>query len=862
MFVEAQLLAIFLFNLFFINLIKKNIIKILISLVLNLFLFLEILSFLMTGDLIDYRFYIHSNLDSVKTYFFQFKKEFTIMCIVFFLINIFTYKVTFTNLMGKKIKYVIIAFLFIVITLPNKSAIQKIYQISKIYNQQNFYFFKKNKSLIANEYNDFAETYDLNNFLDKKKLISEKNYNIIYLTLESLDSRFIINTPELTKNLNKLKKKWNYTEIKKTEGCDWSAGSLYCLMTGLPSFFPFEKNKIFHQSKKINIVTLGDILKKSNFQNIDYIVGESSLVGSGDLLKSMHFNVIDNTNISSNFKKYPDTFGFHDKDLFYELKKKIVEYNKNQESFAIFAATINTHLNGIKDERMSKIIGNDFKNNIEHSVNALDFLIGDFITFLENQKILQNTVLFIAPDHMFPKNKALHEVNKRLGDSNENLFLISNKKIINNAPSYQVNLPEIISDTALIKRNNKFFFEKNKIKDINEFINENKSLFSNFNKSNLIYSNPPKLLKFKIENNVFGLIDENKNYIYRLNLKNKGPSYINLLFDSNFIFKNDEYKKESSSIRKIRKEDERYNYQLLTLFKNNNEIINGKFISGKDKLIYKIDKINNNLVFNVQSYKLKKKENIKIDNPKKFIAHAGGSIDNIKYLNTLEALNINYKKGFRYFELDLQKTSDNHIVATHDWELWQKQTGYKKSLPPNFQNFMQYKILKKYTPLAHPEINNWFLEHKDAYLVTDKINDAELFSEQILVNKTNIIVETFDLKSSMDFINRGYKIMPNYYFLKNLNDPLQFLNENNIQFVTISQKNKKNLYPNLFNNFKNFIGINFEKKLLNNGIKFYAYNLNEKDKVSEKIIICEYSDIFFGIYADNWDFNKGKIECN
>ena len=43
-----------------------------------------------------------------------------------------------------------------------------------------------------------------------------------------------------------------------------------------------------------------------------------------------------------------------------------------------------------------------------------------------------------------------------------------------------------------------------------------------------------------------------------------------------------------------------------------------------------------------------------------------------KYLNVLEALDENYSKGFRLFELDLLLTSDNYIVAAHDWKNWRK----------------------------------------------------------------------------------------------------------------------------------------------------------------------------------------------
>ena len=53
--------------------------------------------------------------------------------------------------------------------------------------------------------------------------------------------------------------------------------------------------------------------------------------------------------------------------------------------------------------------------------------------------------------------------------------------------------------------------------------------------------------------------------------------------------------------------------------------------------------------------------------PTKYIAHAGGGINNITYSNCLEALNLNYKLGHRVFEIDFSCTSDNKLISLHDW---------------------------------------------------------------------------------------------------------------------------------------------------------------------------------------------------
>jgi glycerophosphoryl diester phosphodiesterase len=51
--------------------------------------------------------------------------------------------------------------------------------------------------------------------------------------------------------------------------------------------------------------------------------------------------------------------------------------------------------------------------------------------------------------------------------------------------------------------------------------------------------------------------------------------------------------------------------------------------------------------------------------PGLLVAHALGDVDGIAYSNSLEALRCNYKRGFRWFEVDLALTQDEELVAFH-----------------------------------------------------------------------------------------------------------------------------------------------------------------------------------------------------
>lgn len=81
-------------------------------------------------------------------------------------------------------------------------------------------------------------------------------------------------------------------------------------------------------------------------------------------------------------------YGLRDKDLFDLAKKEIKTYKASQKPFGLFISTTDTHFpNGIYDERMEAVISPK-NSNLEFTVASLDFLIGDFISFLEKENML------------------------------------------------------------------------------------------------------------------------------------------------------------------------------------------------------------------------------------------------------------------------------------------------------------------------------------------------------------------------------------------------------------------------------------------------------------------------------------------
>ena len=94
------------------------------------------------------------------------------------------------------------------------------------------------------------------------------------------------------------------------------------------------------------------------------------------------------------------------------------------------------------------------------------------------------------------------------------------------------------------------------------------------------------------------------------------------------------------------------------------------------------------------------------------VAHAGGGIGNVSYINGLVAFNNSYANGFRYFEVDFLRTRDKQIVCSHDWAAFDDKS-------PTIAQFMDYRATQQYPNCTLKELLAWFRLHPDATLIAD-----------------------------------------------------------------------------------------------------------------------------------------------
>jgi hypothetical protein len=223
----------------------------------------------------------------------------------------------------------------------------------------------------------------------------------------------------------------------------------------------------------------------------------------------------------------------------------------------------------------------------------------------------------------------------------------------------------------------------------------------------------------------------------------------------------------------------------------------------------------------------------------RYIAHAGGEIDGYTYTNSLEALNYSYELGFRSFEIDFVEDKNGKILGAHDWEHWAQLTGCDSTLPVTEEHFLTHQVFDKFTPMSMDMINQWFAEHPDAILVTDKINSPKKMASQF-VDKSRLMMELFSFDAIEEAKECGVEFMMSENVLNSIEgDKLQFLIENDIEYLAVSRRIIKD-YEKLF--------VQCKKK----GIKIFVFNVNFDEGKDEEYVYYNELQYVYGMYADKW----------
>ena len=163
------------------------------------------------------------------------------------------------------------------------------------------------------------------------------------------------------------------------------------------------------------------------------------------------------------------------------------------------------------------------------------------------------------------------------------------------------------------------------------------------------------------------------------------------------------------------------------------------------------------------------------------IAHSGGGIDGRIKTNSKESWQYAYENGTRVFDADLSFTRDNVIVLRHEWSDDLDQENISEDRIPNYKEFMQTPILRKYHPMSIFDVIDFMKKHEDVYVACDFKDGIEILEKLISTFRENSCTELFDrviislydyadydqAKRLYDFKNyaiRQYEDLPHNYY--------------------------------------------------------------------------------------------------
>jgi hypothetical protein len=503
-----------------------------LSIIFGVFFWLQLSSLYLGNSFIDYKYFFHFNLTNTLSIAGGFIKEIVIFSFLLFLIPYILFFLSINN--TDKKRHLNRLSESIVVSLTK----YKYYRVYKMFTSPDKNYFVKYSLMLAaiviivftkdGIYSNLKEIWDITSTngsdvtsltkdiedlgatgtenkepdnrsegilvknLNKEEYTKKEDLtavsggkNIIIISIESFERAFLHDAnKELTPNLRRLKQTWSYYDMKQNDGSIWTAGSLYTVFTGFPCFFAGFGNDFFQNSKECKIVTIGDVLKKCGY--ISYHLSDNAdFAGTRDILKLFKIDSILDGTFNGKYQVSNMPWGgVSDKDLFSEAKNVIMRRNTHNPFF-LFISTLSTHCpNGFVDDRMLEFIRKQ-KTTLETAALSTDWLIGDFIEFLQKEELLNNTIVYLFPDHlMLCEQDIFNKTKEKRG-----LWFMTNADkndlSVKTDNFYQIDIAKNILSGAKIKNNAKFLSDFIH-EDPAEFIKKNIKKITALNSSSII----------------------------------------------------------------------------------------------------------------------------------------------------------------------------------------------------------------------------------------------------------------------------------------------------------------------------------------------------------------------------------------
>ncbi len=241
----------------------------------------------------------------------------------------------------------------------------------------------------------FVENKGIERFIYGEKNKKEQKYNIIFVTLESMNADFMAyfgNKENLTPNLDNIAKKGLFFTNLKATGTRTVRG-LEALSLSIP---PTPGNSIVRRPNNENLFNIATPLKERGYEAKFIYGGDGYFDNMNYFFANNGFETIDRPQFLKNEITFSNAWGVADEDLF---DKTIAEADKSHASgkhFLNFVMTTSNHRPFSYPENKIDIPS---KTNRNGAVKYSDYAIGQLIKKSQEKPWFNNTIFVFVADH-------------------------------------------------------------------------------------------------------------------------------------------------------------------------------------------------------------------------------------------------------------------------------------------------------------------------------------------------------------------------------------------------------------------------------------------------------------------------------
>ncbi|QXZ09348.1 sulfatase-like hydrolase/transferase [Comamonas sp. Y33R10-2] len=265
------------------------------------------------------------------------------------------------------------------------------------------------------------EFYDLK---DDKFSKNENYKNLIYIYLESFDNKYFNEDvfPDLLPKLKNLKKNaFSAEDVYMPWGTGWTIAGMVASQCGIPLQVSGRSGNSLGKLNEFlpNAECMGDVLKRSGFQNHFFGGADLDFAGKGDFYKNHGFDDVYGLAELTDRSKEKSSWGIYDDDLF-KIIKEDFHLIKSKSPYSLFMLNVDTHHpEGIVSPSCKDKFYKDGGIKVLNAVHCTDAMVSELIEFFRAKD--PDAIIVVASDHLAMPNDA-----KKLleGDDRRNTFMV------------------------------------------------------------------------------------------------------------------------------------------------------------------------------------------------------------------------------------------------------------------------------------------------------------------------------------------------------------------------------------------------------------------------------------------------------